>query len=329
MEWQKLFESNECTISMIVICIKVLEAHLQNALNALNDDNNNNNNIENNNNNNNNNNLENKVKLLLDCNNSNDVLINNLTQLSNNPQFERIVFRDFYELSTIHSKSAVKFLDGHAFSRLTNNGWINNEIIDITLGLHQFQLKTRNKNDILILNASTIEIIMENNILNYNVKTQYIPDKIWSYTKLFIPINKFNIHWLLIAINTEEKNYQIFDSIRTSLTHKYNNSQNKNNSESFKSILNSIVKSLITSIINIIPSTTNIESNSFYEKSTPNVPQQNDSFNCGIIVILNVLLLSQGQNLNNNQYNSNKLKEARRDIMISLLRGELQHSLFE
>ena len=85
---------------------------------------------------------------------------------------------------------------------------------------------------------------------------------------------------------------------------------------------------MITNIINIIPSTTNIESNSFYEKSAPNVPQQDDAFNCGIIVILNVLLLSQGQNLNN-QYTSNKLKEARRDIMISLLRGELQHSLFE
>jgi Ulp1 family protease len=143
---------------------------------------------------------------------------------------------------------------------LNQGNWINDKIVDASLWLLQQQHRSL---DLLCISSYFITKLLEGGVYSYdNVRRWQI--KIHNYKTIAIPINLSNNHWTMALINMTEKSISYFDSV------------NGNGQFHIEAILRFIKDDELNK--NITPSTWSCH-------QIQDIPQQTNSYDCGIYMI--------------------------------------------
>jgi hypothetical protein len=206
--------------------------------------------------------------------------------------------------------------------RLKPLTWLNDEIIDAYLNL----LKDRDRKKTQMFNTNCMEYCRsyfassqfyskltsyEKNQFNYDMDV-----KRWLHNprfqlhlnemdKLFIPINIENIHWVLVVVFVSDRKICYYDSLRGIGGKKYT-----------------------TNILKWIAKECEIDNQPFNRSewiiiNNAECPQQDNGYDCGVFLLMNVDVLCDFIPLHDKTYNATSMPHFRTKIACDIVRGEL------
>nr|XP_022321445.1 uncharacterized protein LOC111123426 [Crassostrea virginica] len=158
-------------------------------------------------------------------------------------------------------------VEGHDLQTLQGTRWLNDKIINAYLGLLQSKQNLNDSEHIYII-TSYIAVIWKDNRYDY----LYRKVQFSKYSWVFVPINKNDNHWILLAANIRDKTVNILDSLHG------DNDRYIEHWRRYMRIRAKKVKDLDCT----------------WEKGDLRSSRQRDGHSCGLFVLMNALAITKG-----------------------------------
>lgn len=197
------------------------------------------------------------------------------------------------------------FLDVGSLLRLRPEQWLNDKVIDYYAQLIREREKPLSERFGLLTTLTAFQI--SNGTITED-KSKIIMQNmdLESKSRVFMPTNIGNSHWVLISMNFEEGQIELYDS----MVKGYEEERHKLLSVFFKWFEREVEKS---------DNPDSLDGFHLQVKSNNEIPQQPNGYDCGVFVLRNLELLTKSQKITEESYSEHDIRKMRTEILNAIL----------